>query len=200
MPTFRYHLLEMPFGGRRAFALLGAGLFLLGTQTSCEKPSPTASQPATPAAANSPAKPVPETALGRVIEFTPDSERYRVSGWSTTEGNYAWTEGTSARLALPIPADPGPLTVKMKLRGLIQPPDLPFQPVAVYVNDQKVADWEVAESASFTVQIPAEVSKVDETLNLEFRIPKATSPKTLGLNTDDRILGICVYSIEIKQG
>lgn len=189
MLTFRCRLIKMPFAGPRAFALLGAALVLLGTQISCEKPSPRASEPATPG-----------TVIGRVIEFTPDSERFRISGWSTTEGIYAWSEGTSARLALPIPADPGPLTVRMKLRGLIKPPDLPFQPVAVFVNDQKVADWEVGESASFTVQVPAEVTKTEETLNLEFRIPKATSPKALGINADDRILGICAYSIELKQG
>ena len=196
MLTFHYRLAKMPFAYRRAFAFLGTALFLLFMQA-CEKPSSTASQPA---ASNSPANAAPGSVVGQVIPFTADSERYRVSGWAKTEGDYAWSEGASARLALPIPAGAGPLTVKMRLRGLIQLPNLPFQPVAVYVNNQKVADWEVAEGASFTAQVPAEVSKMEETLNLEFRIPKAASPKALGMNADDRILGICAYSIEIKQG
>ena len=196
MLTFHYRLPEMPFACRRAFTLIGTALLLLCTQA-CEKPSSTTSQPA---ALSSPANAAPGSVVGQVIPFTADSERYRISGWNKTEGDYAWSEGTSARLALPVPAGVGPLTVKMRLRGLIQPPNLPFQPVAVYVNDQKIADWEVAEGAAFTAQVPAEVSKMGETLNLEFRIPKATSPKALGMNADDRILGICAYSIEIKQG
>jgi hypothetical protein len=199
MLTFRYRLVEMPSACRRAFALLGAALFLLGTQASCEKTSPTASQSTTPTAANSPANAVPGSVVGQVIQFTSASERYRVSGWSKTEGDFAWTDGTSARLALPIPADTGPLTVKMTLRGLIQPPTLPSQPVEVYVNDQKVADWQVSDTAAFTGEIPAELTKGAGTLNLEFRIPKATSPKALGMNTDTRILGICGYSIELKH-
>jgi hypothetical protein len=184
MPTFLYSLAEMPLAYRRTFALFGTGLLLLCTPA-CEKSSQ-------PAASNSPAN-------GQVIPFTADSERYRVSGWTKSEGDYAWSEGTSAKLALPIPAGAGPLSVMMKLRGLVKPPDLPFQPVAVYVNGQKIADWEVADSASFTAQVPADVSN-EKTLNLEFRIPKAASPKALGINADDRILGICAYSIEIKQG
>lgn len=188
MLTFSYRFVGIPC------AVLCAGLFFLFTQVSCEKTSPTASQFTTPAAASSPG-----SVLGQVINFTPDSERYRVSGWSKTEGNFAWTEGNSARLALPIPADSGPLTVKMTLRGLIQPPALVSQPVEVYVNDRKIADWLVAETAAFTAEVPAELTKGAELLNLEFRIPKATSPKTLGMNADTRVLGICAYSIELKH-
>jgi len=193
MHTFSYRFVGIPC------AVLCAGLFFLFTQISCEKTSPTASQFTTPAAASSPVNAAPGSVLGQVINFTPDSERYRVSGWSKTEGNFAWTEGNSARLALPIPADAGALTVQMSLRGLIQPPTLPSQPVEVYVNDQKVADWQVAETAAFTVEIPAELTKGAELLNLEFRIPKATSPKALGMNADTRVLGICAYSIELKH-
>lgn len=199
MLTIPHRLVEIPFACRRAFTLLGAGLFFLCTQTSCDKTSPTASQPTTPAATNSPASAALESVVGKIINFTPDSERYRVSGWSKTEGNSAWTEGTSAKLALPIPANAGPLKVKMTLRGLIQPPTLPSQPVEVYANSQKVADWEVADSAVFTAEIPAELTKGDgQTLNLELRIPKAASPESLGMNNDGRILGVSCYSVEVS--
>lgn len=199
MLTFRY-LIETPFACRRTFVLLGAGLFLLCTQAFGDKSSPAANQPATPAAVNSPAKAASESVVGKVITFTTDSEHYRISGWNKPEGNYAWSEGTSARLALPVPADAGPLTVKMTLRGLIKPPTLPAQPVAVYANNQKIADWQVSDSAVFTVEIPAELTKgAGGTLSLELRIPKAASPKSLGMNDDVRILGVCAYSIEVSS-
>lgn len=190
----------MPLACRRKCALLGAGFFLFGTQAFCEKTSPAANQPATPATASSPAKAALESVVGKVINFTADSDRYRISGWNKTEGNYAWSEGRSARLTLPVPANAGALTVKMTLRGLIQPPALPSQPVEVYASNQKVADWQVADSAVFTAEIPAELTKsAGGTLNLELRIPKAASPKSLGMNTDERILGVCGYSIEVSS-
>lgn len=199
MLTILHRLIEMPFACRRALTLLGAGIFLLGPQAFGEKPSPAASQPIAPVAANSPADAVPGSVVGRVIPFTADAERYCVSGWYKSEGDYAWS-GTSAKLALPIPADAGPLTVTMKLRGLTRPPTLPSQPVEVYANNKKIADWQVADTADLTAKIPAELTKgVGKTLNLELRIPKAASPQSLGINADGRILGVCCYSIELRN-
>lgn len=200
MLTIPHRLVEMPLACRRALALLGTGLFLLCPHASGEKPSPAANQPKTPAAANSPASATMGSIVGKVIPFTRDSERYRVSGWNKTEGDYAWSEGTSARLALPISPDAGPLTVKMTLRGLVRPPVLPSQPVEVYVNNQRIADWQVADTAPFTAEIPAELTKsAGKMLNLELRIPKAASPQSLGMNNDGRILGVCCYSIELTS-
>jgi len=190
----------MPLAGCRVFGILGGSLFLLFTHVSAQKTSPATSQPTTPPAASSPANAGPGSVLGQVIKFTADSERYRVSGWSKTEVDYAWTEGKSARLALPIPGDAGPLTVKMTLRGLVQPPTLPSQPVEVYVNNQKIADWLVADRKAFTAGIPGELTKSGgKMLNLELRIPRAASPQSLGMNNDGRILGVCCYSIELTS-
>jgi hypothetical protein len=198
MLTFHLRFVEMPLACGLRFAIVGAGLCFSFAHASGQKPSPAAIQPTSPAIASSPQS-VPSSVIGQVVQFTSDSERYRVSGWSKTEGNFTWTEGTSARLALPIPVDAGPLTVKMTLLGLTQPPALPFQPVEVYVKDRKVAEWQVSASAQFTAEIPAELTKGMKTLNVEFRIPKATSPKALGMNTDIRTLGICAYSLELKR-
>lgn len=200
MLTIPHRMTRRLFVWRQVFTLLGASFFFLGTQTSCEKPSSTASQPTTPSAANSATNASSGSIIGQVINFTADSERYRVSGWSKTEGNFAWTEGTSARLALPIKGNAGPTSIKMTLRGLIQPPVLPSQPVEVYASNQKVADWQVANTAAFTAEVPAELTKSGgATLSLELRIPKAASPKSLGMNDDGRILGVCCYSIELTS-
>jgi hypothetical protein len=198
MLTFRHRFVAVPLICR-AGAALGASLFLLCSHAPGQKTSPAASDPPSPAAHSSPANAVPESVIGQIIQFTSDSERYRVSGWSKTEGNFAWTEGTSARLALPIPADAGALKLSMTLRGLTQPPTLPSQPVEVYVKDKKIADWQVSETAPFTAEIPTELTKGSKMLDLEFRIPKATSPKALGMNADPRVLGICAYSMELKR-
>jgi hypothetical protein len=48
----------------------------------------------------------------------------------------------------------------MHLGGLTKEPELPYQPVEVYVNDQKVADWQLAaDPAELSAPIPKEITK-----------------------------------------
>lgn len=139
--------------------------------------------------------------IGKVIRFNPGgkSESYRISGWSKTEPEFTWSEGNSARLALPIGKNSGALTVRVTAAGLTGGEDLAFQPVEVFANNQKVADWQVGTTAEFNAPIPADLANSAEMLNVEFRIPKATSPKALGQNEDARILGIAVHSVAVMQ-
>jgi hypothetical protein len=139
--------------------------------------------------------------VGTPIQFNAggNSERYRVSGWSKTEKEYTWSEGKSAQLGLPIPSSPGALTLLAKMGALVSRPTVPYQKVEVFANGQKIADWEVADTVDFSALIPAKVTKNESILNIEFRVPNATSPKALGLGDDGRVLGIRVYSLELKR-
>jgi len=83
--------------------------------------------------------------------------------------------------------------------ALVNRPAVPHQMVEVLANGQKIADWEVADMADFSARIPAEVTKKGGALNIELRVPNATSPKALGLTDDSRILGVRVYSVELKR-
>lgn len=140
--------------------------------------------------------------VGQQIKFGKggDSERYRVSGWSHTEDNFTWTEGTSAKLSLPIGKEPGPLNLTVNMSGFAQPPQLTSQPVEVLVNGQKLADWEAGSIArEYSVSVPADAIKGGGTIEIEFRTPKATSPKSVGLNEDPRVLGIGVFALELSK-
>ena len=137
--------------------------------------------------------------IGQRLEFKAggNTERYRVSGWSAQEPNFIWSEGTSAKLALPISAAAGGVTIKVNMAALNHPPELPTQPVELYANGQKVTEWQVGDLAEFTAALSGEITKAGGTLNLEFRTPKAASPKSLGVNADTRVLGICLTSLEL---
>jgi hypothetical protein len=178
------------------FCCLLPALISVLVLSSCERPSSVTEQP------TSKAEPQGRTSstnvIGTVIKFDQASEKYRVSGWNRTEGDFAWSS-KSAKVAFPIPSDAGALTVTMTMRGLVQPPTVPVQPVELYVNDRKIADWQVSNTAPFTAEIPLELTRGQDNLNFELRIPNATSPKALGMSDDDRILGVCVYSIELKR-
>lgn len=139
--------------------------------------------------------------LGTIIRFNDSgsSERFRGSGWSYTEADHTWTEGNSAFLTFSGLAPSQPLTLKMALAGLTKDPQLHAQTAAVYANGKKVADWQVAGRKEYIVSIPADVMGDTGTLVIEFRIPKAVSPKSLGVNTDPRILGLCVFQLVIEK-
>src|SRR5215475_7383087 len=102
-----------------------------------------------------------------------NSEQFRVSGWSGTEAQSTWTEGPAAVLAMRVSPTNEPVALKMKLAGLTKDPELPYQPVEVYVNDQKVADWQVvAGPAEFSASIPQEMTRNGGLLRITLKIPK----------------------------
>jgi hypothetical protein len=78
-----------------------------------------------------------------------------------------------------------------------QGPELPFQPVAVYVKEQKVADPQVAEDAEFSAAIPQEITRRCGLLTITLKIPKTNSPKALGLSADPRVVGVGCFDVQL---
>ncbi len=144
----------------------------------------------------------PEVQYGSKITFGKggNSEPYKSTGWSTTEEKFTWSEGTSAQLRIPVPASSEPVSLKMRIAALIKPPDLPFQPVEVFINDQKIAEWQVGDTSEFTAAIPHDLTKHGGALKILIKTPKATSPKALGINPDPRVLGVCCFDLEMSKG
>jgi hypothetical protein len=139
--------------------------------------------------------------LGSVVKFGAggEAEKFKVSGWSSAEKEFTWTEGKGAKLSFALPQSESALTLRMKLVGLIHPPEVTYQPVEVYVNGEKIAEWQVAAPANFTATIPQKIAAV-KTLEIELRTPKSTTPKALKMNDDVRVLGVCCYEIQITKG
>lgn len=184
----------------RCYARSLAVTLCLVLATSCEPPPLGATVPAAPrivAEINASR----ETVVGKTIGFGDggDSERYRVSGWTGPERGmpFTWTLGKSARLSLPIPGYSGALTLKIGMGGFTSPPDLLFQPVTININGHRVAGLEVSGGADFEVPVPAEVANACSTLEVEFQVPKATSPSQLGHSADGRVLGVFVTNITV---
>jgi hypothetical protein len=144
----------------------------------------------------------PEVAYGTRITFGQggNSEPYKASGWSKTEEKFTWSEGTSAELHLPVAVTNDTVALKMRIAALTKAPDLPFQPVEVFVNNQKIAEWKVADTAEFVAAIPRDITKLGGNLTITIKTPKATSPKALGLSADPRVLGICCLDLELSKG
>ena len=187
-------LRKRPFDNRRsigASALLTLLLFCLG---GCNRSDPIDDGDVSGGAAG--------LTYGTKVSFGQggNSERFKESGWSKTEEKFTWTEGTVAVLKMKVPATADSITMKIRMSGLIKEPALPFQPVEVEVNGQKMADWQVGDLSEFVAAIPHDITKKGGDLRITIKTPKATSPKALGINPDPRILGVCCLSLELSKG
>lgn len=127
-----------------------------------------------------------------------NSASIKTSGWSKAEEQFTWTEGKTATLVVPIAPTDAHVTLRVRAAGMIKEPEFPTTPVEVDVNGQKVADWSVGNTAPFTAPIPPEMTKSGGKLTVTFKIPKAASPKELGKGEDPRVLGLCVFDLELS--
>ena len=177
-------------GMRHCCAVACLGVIALG-QFACEKNNDPA--------VNTAATPARPSVVGKGIEFSAagNSAEYQSSGWSKAEDQFTWSEGTAAKLVLPIGPAPGALTLIAKIAAFVNPPELPAQPVEVHANGTKIAEWQVGDTADFRAQIPAAATQKGGDLLLEFRTPRAFSPSAAGKGDDPRLLGIALHRIEL---
>ena len=136
---------------------------------------------------------------GSVIRFgvAGESHRFRTTGWSEPEEHQTWSEGPSASLAISAPPANAPLLLTMRLSAFIAPPQLPAQPVDVYVQGEKVASWQVAEEADHTATIPEPLTR-SGLLKIDLHIPKAIAPAELTPGADTRRLGIACIELKLE--
>jgi hypothetical protein len=139
-------------------------------------------------------------AVGTKLQFGTggDGEAFKGPGWSTPELGHTWSDKASATLLFRMEPSASPLTLRMRMNGFIKAPELPFQPVDVDANGTRIASWQVAEDSNYTAIIPAELVKTGGILRIDLKIPKATSPKKLGIGTDDRSLGVSLVELELE--
>lgn len=140
--------------------------------------------------------------FGKLISFAAGGEgsRYKVSGWYTAEEEFSWTAKEPAVLAFAVPPADEPLTLRMKLAGMIKPGKLPTQLTEVYANHEKIADWQVGPPAEFDAIIPAEIAHAGGVLTIELRSPYAVAPKAIGVSSDVRVLGVRCEALVIDAG
>jgi hypothetical protein len=133
--------------------------------------------------------------IGDKINFAAagNSKPFKVSGWNVAETKHTWTDGTASVIAMRIAPATQPLTLKIKCGAFLKEPEIDSQPVEVYANDEKIADWKVRDVAEYSAPIPPAISKSGGLLTITLKISKATSPKLLGTGEDPRLLGLICF-------
>ena len=180
---------------RRTFCrLAGIAVFLALCGCSKQDNAPTAEQSKN-TGQNSP------YVLGTIVTFAKggDSGRFRSSGWSDTEEQHTWTEGNTAIVRFAGLPPSKPLSLKVTAVGFTKDPQMSSQPTQVYANGAKIADWDVRDKKQYSATIPSGTIDSAGKLTLEFRLPNAASPQSLGVSADSRQLGLCVFDLVIDQ-
>ena len=124
-----------------------------------------------------------------------NDSNYIVSGFSGPESGFRWTDGNRAVLQFWPHEVADNLTARFDLFPLLREGVLSAQRVDVFVNENKVADWELTGPAVKEIALPRFLVG-NQQFEMTFLLPDAISPKDLGINDDPRKLAIAFRAIQ----
>jgi hypothetical protein len=195
-PTLRKHV---QLARRRGGVERWRKLAQLGSPGPSRPPSEMAAALGTGAGESS-ARPV---ALGEKLDFA-DAElarSYTAYGTWRAQGDGCWIAGRQARLQLPLAAPAsGSLVLDLTADGFLTA-ERPSQRLGVAVNGCDVAELRIDHDAKphdEPIVLPRAAVAGRELLDLVLRAPDAISPARLGLDDDDRQVGVFVRGMRLR--
>jgi hypothetical protein len=124
-------------------------------------------------------------------------------GWDLRRSPAIWTVGTEAAIYIrPILPPAGDLRLEMELggNGALLSPQHQRQRAIVKIDGRSIGtltfSFKGANSNRF-LGIPRSLVGDRRVIEIAFELPDAVSPRVLGLNNDDRLLGLYVSSIRV---
>lgn len=118
-----------------------------------------------------------------------NAAHYLQEGWYESEVEYNWSSGY-AEILMPMSEQSDyDLTLHYKLFG-------PSGETTCYINNTPLAALDGGET-TITLHISKELLNKDGNQTLAFETLNAVSPHSVGENEDIRVLGVCLYSMDI---
>lgn len=154
---------------------------------------------------------IPNIQLGQVIPFGKDQigSHYLINvagfskegwGWTYPEAWGAWSEGSKAKIVMPLPQNTTKqsLVLQLELRALLSPKH-PKQSMTILVDGYPTIVTALAKGDQNKIDIPLKyLAPKQEYVTLEFQLPDAITPKAIGLGDDSRQLAIGIVSATFK--
>lgn len=113
---------------------------------------------------------------------------YLRTGWAPPDPKFSWSVGPRSVLVLPpLPGD-GRLVLELTLNPYHRPSLLPYQHVSIAVNNRPAQRRRLG--GPFEWQFDLGNTGAGSELRITIECPEATSPQSLGINTDSRKLGV----------
>lgn len=135
--------------------------------------------------------------LGDVISFQLEdtAQNYIISGFSTNENDFTWTDGNTAELELELDRQIDQADIELNYSTFDGP-----QHVKLYINDQLVESYVAESKEKKTVHIGNGLIK-DKKIRLRFELPDAHSPESIrpGSTDDIRKLSLAFRQIIIRE-
>lgn len=122
------------------------------------------------------------------IDFaSPEFEKFKWYGWSTSEGQFRWTETNEAGMAFTLDKTDYS-SLQIKLGTFLVPGKLDAQRVNVVLNGRELAALTLSdgEARVYSVKLPEGALRHKNILVLQ--MPDAVAPEVLGVNSDGRFL------------
>ncbi len=132
------------------------------------------------------------------IDFAkPEVENFIWYGWSGPDEQSTWTDGDRATVVFSL--DPvTDLTLQIKLGPFLVPGKHDEQRVFISANGLQIDALTLRENVAKVYQIVLPKAALRQTNILEFSLPDAVSPSSLGVSKDVRKLGIAVYWMKFQ--
>ncbi len=124
--------------------------------------------------------------------------RYIQSGWSKAEASHLWTDGKVASMVFKTePPDHDP-TIDIEMSPFVAPPRVPKQRLMLLVNGEKVGQSEITVPGTLQFAVHRGQWVQKNPVVLEFMLPDAISPSSIGYNNDTRVLALAFKSLTIR--
>ena len=130
-----------------------------------------------------------------------NADAFMGKGWSRTEQrNACWTTGRRASLHLPAPEPENDLLLEATFIPYLREEKVRKQTVHVLANGNKVGEWTATrrKMQTFQATIPKELVG-PEGIAIEFDLPDAVSPTSIGAGNDVRRLGVAMYKARLNK-
>ncbi|MDR3520672.1 MAG: hypothetical protein P4L54_03555 [Acidocella sp.] len=122
-----------------------------------------------------------------------NGNEFLTRGWGEPENGFVWSEGKYGVVTLP--AVPGRCSLAISLWGYV-PAGAPAQELLIFVNGKLKTFSKVHEKIIIAIEDTATEA---ETLEIQFYMPQAISPKQAEQLKDARVLGIALVTIVAEQ-
>jgi hypothetical protein len=142
---------------------------------------------------------IPNYKYGTLIQFgqSGNASPYLQQGWSDPESNFIWTMNKTAKLRIPLEDVNSDILFSANVSPLIFD-SLTNQQVSILAGGEKIGSWNVTSSGDYSILVKKDLIK-DNDLVLTFVLHNASRPSELGLNSDERLLGLSFSSFTIEK-
>ncbi len=132
------------------------------------------------------------------IDFTNlNVQPFLGDGWSGPEPQFRWTDNTRSEILFALDNLTAG-TLELRMRPFLNPGRLNQQRISIALNGRPIADLILRDSAPMDYSIPLPPGILSSNNVLQIQAPDAQSPKSLGVSSDSRQLGIAVERLKLR--